>query len=428
MGLFGRLLGGTPRPQRQFGSVGIGFEFAVLDVETTGLDPLKDRVIEVGVVVTDVSGRTLDEWGTLINPGVGIRSSASHINGIQTEWLAAAPSFAAVAHEVAQRMNGRIFVAHNVKFDSSFLHEEFARAGYLETGDWTNLCTLDLADKVGLPRRLTLACASMGIPHETHDALGDARATAQLFHRFMATIDPVTFAGVPPSTMGDLPLTGPAVACVQRVQAKDATRARPVLAALVASLPSTDDSDHRDPDAARSYLSTLEDAVADGYISPDEVEALGRVASRHGLSGEEARDLHRELILGMLDRALEDRRITTNERAEIERVAQWLDVDLSDWDAMVKAARRRVKEAVEAYRAEVRGLSIAFTGAGIHKANVREAFAAKYGFEYQSRVGSATNLVVIGTEGTETAQHAKARELGVPVVVESTFWRRLGEL
>ncbi len=64
----------------------------------------------------------------------------------------------------------------------------------------------------------------------------------------------------------------------------------------------------------------------------------------------------------------------------------------------------------------------------MHPPNIREAFAAKYGFSYGRRVSESSELLVIGTSDTDTAQVVKAGELGVPVIVELEFWRRLGEL
>lgn len=172
----------------------------------------------------------------------------------------------------------------------------------------------------------------------------------------------------------------------------------------------------------------LQDAIADGYVSPQEVDALTSSASLLGLTSDEVRDLHQELILGLIDTALEDRKISKAERAEIENVAAWLDVDLSEWDAVVKAGRARIKAAVDEFRKEMGGKTLAFSGVGIHKPNIREALAAKHGFRYATTTGSGTDLLVIGTNQTDTAQVQKAREDNVPIMVETTFWRRLGEV
>lgn len=215
---------------------------------------------------------------------------------------------------------------------------------------------------------------------------------------------------------------------VRRDRAAEVTAARPVLETLITQLPPHDGTSDRDPEATDAYLVTLQDAIADGYISPQEVATLTSVATRYGLTSDELRDLHQELVLGLIDTALDDNRINKVERDEIEQVSRWLGVDLTAWDAMVKAARARIKLAIAEFRSDLEGRCVAFSGAGIHNASIREALCAKYGITYSTRVGGETDLLVVGTEQTDTQQVERARGQGVPIMVESSFWRRLGEV
>lgn len=412
------------------GSTGLPHQIAFVDVETTGLDPRVHRVIEVGIVITDARGNVIDEWCSLVRPDGGeVSAGADKIHLIEAAWLRAAPTFAELLPQIAHRLNGRVIAAHNAQFDVEFLQEEFKRAGFgdAQQGNWVTLCTVALARAVDVSRKLDRACFDLGIRYEKHSALGDARACAQLLHRFMAIVDPRTFAGAGVTQFGYLPELV-MVSPVLRDQARTATTARPVLEPLIASLPPHDATADRDPGAAEAYLVALQDAIADGYLSADEVAALSQLAVRNGLTREEVRDLHQELVLGLIDTALSDRRITAAERSQIEQVSKWLNVDVADWDAMVRAARNRIKAAVEEFRSELRGKSVAFTGAGIYKPSIREALAAKHGFSYGTRVGDGVDLLVVGTERTETQQVERARERGVPLMVEPTFWRRLGEV
>jgi len=415
------------------GSTGVPYEFAILDVETTGLDARVERIIEIGIVVTDASGRLIDEFCTLVQPegDVNFSGAARKVHLIESAWLKAAPTTSMVLPEVARRINGRVIVAHNAKFDTEFLEEEFRRTygwSYDDLGDWSTLCTVDLCRGVGLPRNLDAACHAAGIRYERHNALGDCQATSQLLHMFMRRIDPSTFANVTPTNLPSLPDLHPDYRPVLREQASEATTARPVLDQLVAMLPVHDGTADRDPEAIDAYLVALENAIADGYISAAEVTALTAAATRYGLSADEVRDLHQEVVLGLVDTALEDHRISTAERAEIEQVATWLGVDVSDWTAISKAARARIKAGIAEFRDEIAGWSVAFTGAGIHKANIREALAAKHSFGYSTRISDTTDLLVIGTDSTATQQVERAREAGIPIIVESTFWRQLGEV
>ena len=118
---------------------------AIVDVETTGSDPASDRITEIAVL--EVSGFALTaQWSTLVNPGGTIPGSIQALTGITQEMVESAPRFADIAGELYERLAGRVFVAHNARFDYGFLRREFDRAGlkYLAR----TLCT------VRLPRRL----------------------------------------------------------------------------------------------------------------------------------------------------------------------------------------------------------------------------------------------------------------------------------
>lgn len=152
--------------------------FAVVDVETTGLNPSIDRVIEVAVVRCAPDGTVTDEWSTLVDPGRD--PGATHIHGITAEDLAGAPTFAAIAPELVARLDGAMVCAHNLSFDEAFLSAELARVG-MALPETPSLCTLELARAVlSEQRRHTLAAcaAELGVAHEgAHRALADSRVT-----------------------------------------------------------------------------------------------------------------------------------------------------------------------------------------------------------------------------------------------------------
>lgn len=161
--------------------------FAVVDVETTGMRASGDRVIEVGVVVVQGARRerVVDR---LINPGRHVSSVITRITRITNADLTDAPDFTAVADEVLDALAGRVFVAHNVRFDWGFLAAELRRArGISLTGP--RLCTARLA------RRLVPEAESCGLDWLSdyfglenparHRALGDAWATADLLVRLL---------------------------------------------------------------------------------------------------------------------------------------------------------------------------------------------------------------------------------------------------
>ena len=129
MGLFDRLRGHTPpRPAASAPTAPSPgpARFAVIDVETTGLHPGRDRILELAILRADEHGRPIDRWSTRMNPGVPVR--ATHIHGITDADVAGAPSFTDLAVTIGAALQGLVAVAHNAEFDVEFLRAEFARA------------------------------------------------------------------------------------------------------------------------------------------------------------------------------------------------------------------------------------------------------------------------------------------------------------
>jgi len=165
--------------------------FAVLDLETTGLNPSVDRVIEVAVIRCAPDGTVIDEWSTLVDPGRD--PGATHIHGITAADLAGAPTFAAIAPALVDRLEGHMVCAHNLSFDEAFLAAELAETD-CELPDTPSLCTLELARVVlDTQNRHTLAAcaAELGIAHEgAHRALADTRVTVAVLTAMLDRVHP----------------------------------------------------------------------------------------------------------------------------------------------------------------------------------------------------------------------------------------------
>jgi DNA polymerase-3 subunit epsilon len=115
---------------------------AFVDIETTGCTPGMHRIIDVAVI--GATGAAVDfEWQSLVNPGVHIPAGITELTGIDNEMLADAPPFERIAKELRERLEGRVFVAHNVRFDYGFIRREFALMGTTWRGP--NLCTVRLS-------------------------------------------------------------------------------------------------------------------------------------------------------------------------------------------------------------------------------------------------------------------------------------------
>lgn len=161
--------------------------FAVVDVETSGLSLRRHHVLQVGVVVIDGSGTVLDRWSSLLAPRSRwlYRVGPTWLHGIRRRDVRAAPPAVEVITELASKLEGARFVAHNAEFDLAFLRKAAKRAGVqLHLTD--PVCTLRLSRQLDPERtmshRLGDLCERNGVHlARPHDALADADATAAVF-------------------------------------------------------------------------------------------------------------------------------------------------------------------------------------------------------------------------------------------------------
>nr|WP_083473148.1 MULTISPECIES: DEDDh family exonuclease [unclassified Frankia] len=161
--------------------------YAVVDVETTGLSPARDRVLSVAVVLTAPDGAVQGRWSTLLDPGCD--PGPVHIHGLTRERLAGSPTFAAVVDELSELLAGRVLVAHNAAFDWRMLAGEGLRIGRTLPVEW-RLCTLTLASRLGLELaslRLAALAEHWGVTQRrAHDAEDDAEVLAALLPRILS--------------------------------------------------------------------------------------------------------------------------------------------------------------------------------------------------------------------------------------------------
>lgn len=156
-------------------------QYAIVDIETTGGFPQQHGMTEIAIVLhngREVEGR----YETLINPHQPIPPFIANMTGISNAMVAAAPSFHEVAPKIFSLLKDRVFVAHNVNFDFSFVKYHLLQAGFvLQT---PKLCTIRLSRKVFPGFRkygLGHLCRELNITIENrHRAGGDAMATTQV--------------------------------------------------------------------------------------------------------------------------------------------------------------------------------------------------------------------------------------------------------
>ncbi len=102
--------------------------FTVFDVETTGMSPSRDRIIQIGAVRIDKDGY-ISRFNSFVNPGRKIPDSLVCVHHISDEMVASAPHFSQVGRDFLSFANGSTLVAHNARFDLGFLQESLARTG-----------------------------------------------------------------------------------------------------------------------------------------------------------------------------------------------------------------------------------------------------------------------------------------------------------
>jgi DNA polymerase-3 subunit epsilon len=166
---------------------------AFVDLEMTGLDAGRDRVVEV-CIDRVVGGRTVAFLCTLVNPGGERVGGAAHVHGIDRAALAGAPEFPAVADRVIAALEGAILVAHAAVWDVRFLAAELERAGKgFPIEHWIDTLTLSRRAFAFPSHSLGALCEALGIERgQAHRAESDVRALRAVFDRCVAVLAPVS--------------------------------------------------------------------------------------------------------------------------------------------------------------------------------------------------------------------------------------------
>ena len=422
--------------------------FAVVDVETTGFFPRRDRIVEIAVVRTDTRGRVLDEWCTLVNPERPV--GATHIHGITSAQVRRAPRFVDLVGELNARLAGRALVAHNAVFDLGFLRSEYARAGW-GMPDPPYLCTLE-ASWIYLPdlarRRLPDCCEAVGVlPGGAHSALGDARAAAGLLAAYLDPNSnrapvrdhlrlPARAVGVNWPTVS----RSPVVPVLRGESDRSLVPAAPgALATLVRNLPSGSAVDQGAPAQAATYLELLSRVLEDGTLTDVEARALIETATLYSLTREQVAAAHRAFLLAMAHRAVQDGTVTRDERAALLDMASTLGADTGvisdvldeayqDHLAERSAGLRPLPEGWRLGEPLRVGDRVVFTGCDDLERLRLEGAARAAGLRVTSAVSRLTAVLVTDGANPHTTKAVKARSLGTRVVDPHTFARLLDHI
>ncbi|HUR12197.1 MAG TPA: exonuclease domain-containing protein [Flavitalea sp.] len=160
--------------------------YAIVDIETTGGFAANNDITEVAIVLHDGS-RVIDRFETLVRPNRTIPYYIQTLTGISNHLVSTAPTFEEVAHRIQRMLDGKIFIAHNVNFDYSFLKHHLAQCGHQI--HCQRICTVRLAKKI-FPGLISYSlgnlCRHLEIPIlRRHRAGGDVDATVHLFDHLL---------------------------------------------------------------------------------------------------------------------------------------------------------------------------------------------------------------------------------------------------
>jgi len=165
--------------------------FAVLDVETTGLNAEQgDRVCEIGSIKLR-AGREIERYHSLIHPGMAVPEEARRIHRISDDMLKEAPPFGDIARPLRQFLAGSVMIAQNARFDLGFINAEFMRAGL-------GKLSIPVVDTVTLARRVRPGLSGYSldrlahhfrIPFDArHRSIGDCEVTVKVFLECLKTL------------------------------------------------------------------------------------------------------------------------------------------------------------------------------------------------------------------------------------------------
>lgn len=372
--------------------------FVVVDTETTGVYPT-DRIVELAVITLDLDGMVVEMWDTLVNPMRDV--SATHIHGITASMVRDAPTFDDIAGDVAMRLHGACFIAHNIPFDTRMLDHEFRRLAE----ELVVLRGIDTYAESGC--RLSQACSIFDIDLSgAHRARTDAWATAQLFLQLARTCD----RGAPAAAPIGMFRSG---RVLRREDTAPVHLDPPPLITYLASRLSMDGLAVRQ----QQYLEVLGRALADLHFDRDERAEMAAFARELELTDAQVAQAHRRYVNELIDEALSDDELTDEEYDMLVRVASALGFDQAKVEARV--ASYRTEESLTILSA---GMQVVFTGD--HSRYTREelhARASARGLLPASGVSKATGFVCAADGATTSGKATKARRYGIPVITVDEF-------
>ncbi len=421
-------------------------KFVVLDVETTGLDPLENRIVEIALATVE-NGIIIESWTTRFNPEGPV--GKTEIHGITEADVKNAPLFKEKSKEILERIQNIAVVAHNSRFDLAFLRAEFDRMGFKMP--WiAGVCTLTISNYYQphlSRRRLADCCDDIGVTIENaHSAMGDAHATAKLFHYYLMPNkrpaprkEELEILKNPSSNSSEVTFSktrNPVVA--QRIKENQNARTSSTntnlykeLVKILAACSFQEVLEKENFSGEFAYLEKVIEFLEDGVLNDSERAELNALAGIYELSESQKQLAHSSLITALAIQALKDESISVGEREELNLIASAVGVSQNSLTEIIKDAKKirlnSLSKVVlplpenwklgEALRV---GQKVVFTGCDPEQRAQLENDSKKVGVAISSKVSGKTALLI--TDGSYDGNKARdARALGVRVVTPDEY-------
>jgi len=394
----------------------MAIEFATIDFETTGLSPSRDRIIEIGVVRTDIDGNILSEFSSLINPQKDVTNSSIH--GIQTQDLLMAPTFKELLGGIVGSINSAVLVAHNARFDIAFLSAELERAG-MRAGSIFSLCTLDLMKQkyAGGPRKLVDCCSWLSIEiMPGHEALNDAKMASKLFHVLHQgseddrSLIPFRSDGGQLTTVS--PMNRSEVLTPIDFQSS-------FLQELIAGLPLATEYVGTSAADVGEYMNLLESVLIDRRIDEQEASALVDLAKIFGFTQDKVSTIHAAFLRELCEIALEDNVVSELEKNEISVVAGLLKVD--GWESLLQPNSVNVPRLRTPRLALTPSAQICIDVQNAAEREDLEQQAVRAGLVVRKNFNQDVNYLVTSDSNSLSVRVRSARDYGTPIISVVVF-------
>ena len=399
-------------------------DFVAIDFETTGLSPNSPhshRVIEIGIVRFSLENGISAEYESVINPQRDI--GPFEIHRISAGEASGAPTFAEVASDVAEMLNGARLIAHNKNFDLRFLRSELDRASISYT-DLDAICTMELVGMIKPkgPRRLTDCCELLGIEVlDAHRALNDAKMAANIA---ISVLNSTGFPALtnPVEIHGPFQVSSPAVKRGESVPktVSQGSYLRHVMDRLThQELPI-----NRIGLAVAEYLNLLELVLEDRRIDQSEADELFDLADRLLIPKSQLGAIHATYFSTICEHALADGSISTEEEYDLQSLGNLLNV--GDWREIVNVSSARIPNNSTPIRIAA-GTTICFTGAMKYPRQKCVDIATAAGLVNADRVTKSLDILVVADPDSQSTKAMKAKKYGLRILAATAFFELIGD-